>query len=97
MLGSVTLTGVSILIKNQLLPGNNLSRIGWLLLGSGFILMEILLFGQGTLLWMEKGFIAFYYEILFAVTALLPIAIFIVLIGFTPDHQKEFKLHSLCI
>lgn len=47
---------------------------------AGFILVEIVLFLQGTLLWMGKGFIDFYYPLLFLVSVLLPLGLLVVTI-----------------
>lgn len=82
MLGSVTLTLVAILLKQNVLPSDRTSRAGWLLLSSGFLLKEILLFGQGTLLWMKLGFMPYYHEILLGATALLPLALIVIVAGF---------------
>ncbi len=81
-LGAITLTGVSLLLKGGILPQNTSARAGWLLLLVAFILSELVLFGQGTLLWLRQGFVEYYYEILFGVTALFPIALTILLAGF---------------
>lgn len=88
MLGSVTFTGVAILLKYKLLPQNSLSKAGWLILGLGFVSTELLLFGQGTLLWMRKGFINYYYEIILAATLLLPAGLATILAGY---RRCDFK------
>ncbi|MEM8968940.1 MAG: hypothetical protein AAGE93_21160 [Bacteroidota bacterium] len=81
-LGAITLTAVSLLLKSGLLPRNTSARAGWLLLLAAFILSELILFGQGTLLWLRQGFVAYYYEILFGVTALFPISLTIILLSY---------------
>lgn len=88
MLGSVTFTGVAILLKYNLLPRNATSKAGWLILAAGFVSTELLLFGQGTLLWMKKGFINYYYEIILAATVLLPAGLATILAGFK---RKDLK------
>ena len=88
MLGSVTFTGVAILVKYKLLPLNTTSKAGWLILAAGFISTELLLFGQGTLLWMRKGFINYYYEIILAATLLLPAGLATILAGY---RKLDFK------
>ena len=82
-LGAITLTGASLLLKHKLLPTHATARAGWVLLLAAFLLSEFILFGQGTLLWLRQGFVDYYYEILFGVTALFPIALTIILAGFT--------------
>lgn len=47
---------------------------------TGFILVELLLIIQGTLLWMGRGFIPFYHLVLFALTLFLPIGLLIIFI-----------------
>jgi hypothetical protein len=47
---------------------------------AGFILSELLLFSQGTMFWMQLGFIPYYYLTLFSVSALIPIGLLLVLI-----------------
>jgi hypothetical protein len=50
-------------------------RIGIISFVAGFILVELILFVQGTMLWMGKGFISFYYPILFLISVLLPLGL----------------------
>ena len=45
----------------------------------GFILSEVVLFLQGTMFWGAMGFMPYYYELLFGVSALLPIGLFFIL------------------
>ena len=81
-LGAITLTGVSLLLKHHLLPTHATARAGWTLLLVAFLLSELILFGQGTLLWLRQGFVTYYYEILFGVTVLFPMALTIILASF---------------
>ncbi len=81
MLGSVTFTLVAIMLNENFLANNKLTRFGWGLFSIAFILKELALFLQGTLLWLKKGFIPHYHEIILVVTALLPIALLSVIIG----------------
>lgn len=81
-LGAITLTGGALLLKHHLLPTHALARSGWLLLLVAFVLTEIALFGQGTLLWMRKGFVTYYSEIMVITSALFPVAIAIIAMGF---------------
>ena len=80
-LGSISFSLVAILLKENILAQNHITHKGWKIFAVGFILKEILLFGQGTLLWLKKGFLPYYHELILGVTALLPLALFIVLIG----------------
>ncbi len=91
MLGSITFTAAAILLKNDLLPQNKLAKSGWIILAIGFIVTELLLFGQGTLLWMRKGFISYYYEILLGATLFLPLGLLTILSGY---HYKKLTIQS---
>lgn len=82
MLGSITFTISSLLIYEGVLPFNKTARYGWIILALGFVLTELILFGQGSLFWMNAGFIPGYYEILFAASTLLPIGIAIILLSY---------------
>lgn len=92
MLGSVTFTLAAILSKHSVLPSNRTSKAGWLLLSIGFLLKEILLFGQGTLLWMEQGFAPYYHETLFGVTALLPLALIVIISGYRNQNINKLNI-----
>ena len=81
MLGSVSLPLIAILLKENILAQNYITQKGWKLFTVGFILKSLILFGQGTLLWLKRGFLPYYYELILGVTALLPAALLIVLIG----------------
>lgn len=82
VLGSVTLTLVGILLERGLLPASGVSKRGWQLLLTAFILTELLLMGQGLLIWMQLGFMPHYHLILFLVSALFPLALMLVVSGF---------------
>jgi hypothetical protein len=82
VVGSVTLSVAGILLQRGLLPSDGITGIGWQLLLAAFILTEILLMGQGLLLWFEVGFIPNYHLFLFAASALFPIALSVILSGF---------------
>lgn len=55
------------------------TRTGWTFLLSGFALSEILLFAQGTLIWLQLGFMEDYHLYLFLASALFPIGLGILL------------------
>jgi mono/diheme cytochrome c family protein len=81
MLGSITFTMASLLMLEQHLPTHRAMKWGWLLLVVAFTLTELLLFGQGTLLWMMGRFIPYYYEMLFGAALLFPLALLTLLGG----------------
>jgi len=82
VIGSVTLSVAGILLQRGLLPSDGITGIGWQLLLAAFILTEILLMGQGLLLWLEVGFIPNYHLFLFAASGLFPVALSVILSGF---------------
>ncbi len=51
------------------------AKIGLVLLLAGIILTELLLFGQGTMLWVGVGFIPAYYEVIFGASVLIPVGV----------------------
>ncbi len=85
MLGSITFTVSALLMQQGLIPTSKIAKTGWIILASGFLLTEFILFGQGTLLWMEAGFIPKYYEILFGASILLPLGIALIIVPFIPE------------
>ncbi len=56
-----------------------LAKRGIQLFALAFITTEVLLFLQGTLFWANLGLLPYYYELLFAFTALLPISVALLL------------------
>ena len=87
-LGSITFSIAGVLLEKRLLPINKRAMAGWGVLGIGFILTEILLFGQGTMLWMKMGFIGKYHEILFFLTVLLPAGLILIIWSFRGSQSK---------
>lgn len=86
LLGAVTGFLLSYVISHRLLPTETrLFRLGLWSIGIGFALSEGLLFLQGTLLWGAKGFLPFYYEGIFGVSALIPIGVALLLLGGMPQ------------
>lgn len=79
MLGSFTLTIISLLIFFGALSTGLTARWGYWLLMIGFLSTEFFLFGQGLALWAGWGFISYYYEIMVGSTLLLPIAISLII------------------
>ena len=57
------------------------AKIGIRVFIVGFVLSEAVLFLQGTMFWGAMGFMPFYYELLFGVSALLPIGLFLIITG----------------
>lgn len=89
MLGGFTFTLCYSLLRQGLISQTNLSKNGWILVAIGFLTMEVLLFGQGLLLWMQRGFIIGFHDALFATSLLLPIGIFLILMNCKPSKHVE--------
>lgn len=75
MLGGISLGLAAIAIQKGWLPIGSLSKWGWILLSIGFLLSEFLLLGQGTLLWLQAGFMPHYYMLLFLASLLFPLGL----------------------
>ncbi|HMQ46497.1 MAG TPA: hypothetical protein PKA70_03530 [Saprospiraceae bacterium] len=89
LLGAVTGFLLSYIISHGLLPGRHrLFRLGLWSIGLGFALSEGILFLQGTLLWGAKGFLPYYYEGIFSVSALIPFGVALLLVGVFFDWKK---------
>ena len=79
LLGSATFALGANALKNNILPNGLWSKWGWLTLIVGFLLSELLLFGQGSLIWAKLGFIPHYHLLLFLSSILFPIGLLMVL------------------
>lgn len=72
---------VLILHQKQLTVQVRTSQWGIGLMIAGFLLSELLLFLQGTMLWGAKGFLPYYYEMLFVSSLLIPLGILVFLMA----------------
>ena len=61
--------------ENIILLKNKMAKAGLLFLLAGIILSELILFGQGVLLWSQVGFLPAYYILIFGVSVLMPAGI----------------------
>lgn len=68
------------LVRGWFISTSRMARVGLSLFTAGMLLMEAVLFLQGLLFWIGWGMIPGYYVILFGVSMLLPVGIFILLI-----------------
>lgn len=76
MLGALS-TFLLALINYYLHLPNKIGKQGIYIFVTGFILSEVFLALQGLMFWAAIGFIPYYYEILFAVSMLMPVGIII--------------------
>lgn len=60
---------------------NVLSGSGWVIVFVAFVVTELLLFGQGTLVWFGYGYLSKYHEAIFISSILFPAGILLALIG----------------
>lgn len=84
LLGAISFSLFAFATRHQLLQVHNFrARTGMIILVTGFILSELLLFLQGTMLWATIGFLPYYYECLFGLSVLLPLGVLVFITGQT--------------
>ncbi|MFK7773586.1 MAG: hypothetical protein AB8F94_15660 [Saprospiraceae bacterium] len=80
LIGMVTLFLFGFAAQMKLIRLDNLlGKIGIRVFIVGFILSEAVLFLQGTMFWGAMGFMPYYYELLFGVSAMLPFGLFLII------------------
>jgi hypothetical protein len=89
MLGAISLILSFIAISHRIFSYDKLAKLAWIGLVTAFVLSEILLFGQGLMLWLALGFLPQYHLILAIVSALFPISILLLTFSMT-----RFKVSS---
>ncbi|MAN86115.1 MAG: cytochrome C [Algoriphagus sp.] len=75
MLGAMTFGIGGLALEEGRLPATLSSKIGWSLILGGFLGTELLLFGQGTMVWMQWGYLSWYHLGLFVFSALFPLGL----------------------
>lgn len=81
-LGIITGFLFGVLLQNNLLPGKiYLLKIGIKYFFFGYILTELLLFGQGIFYYLEKGLLFGYYEIIFGASIFIVAGLSLILIS----------------
>lgn len=81
MLGMFTLIAAGLLGKYKIFLKNRASILGWKLFFVSFVFTEVLLFGQGTLLWAGLGFISDFHHFMFWGSVLFPLGMGLVVVG----------------
>ena len=81
MLGSITFGIGAFALKNNWLGTGRFSGLGWHFLALAFLASEILLLGQGTLLWAKLGFIPHFHLILFIASSFFPLGLLLIWVG----------------
>ncbi|GAA0879837.1 hypothetical protein GCM10009119_28060 [Algoriphagus jejuensis] len=94
LLGVMSFGVFGLAVQKDWLPNHLLTRLGLWFLIAGFSFSELLLFGQGTLVWMQLGFLEHYHVCLFLASGLLPIGLGLLMIQvftFKIPLQKPIK------
>ena len=81
LLGAMSFGLAGLAMAEGRFPLNQLSKIGWGLVSLGFIGTELLLFGQGTLVWLQLGFLSWYHLGLFIFSFLIPLGLVLTLVS----------------
>jgi len=76
MMGTFTLVAVALLHKNLYKKTERIGLTAWLIYFIGFVITELMLFGQGTLLWAKLGFLPDFYYYLLIFSLLFPLSLF---------------------
>ncbi len=92
LLGAMTMGVSAVAIARGWIDEQPISRLGWILLISGFVITEILLFLQGTLIWLKMGFLPEYNFWLFLASCLFPLSLAFLLAGL---RSNEFSNQSI--
>lgn len=92
LLGAMTMGVSAVAIARGWISEQPISRLGWILLISGFVMTEILLFLQGTLIWLKMGFLPEYNLWLFLASCLFPLSIAFLIAGL---RSNEFSNQSI--
>ncbi len=69
----------------------SVARTGIVFFVAGFLLSELLLFLQGTLLWAQIGFMPWYYELLFGASLLIPFGVLLLLLTRAEEKQERVR------
>lgn len=91
MLGSVSAFIIGLLLQKGMISTSSMTgRVGsWIFLVS-FIIMELQLFIQGLLLWLNRGFLSYYYETILLFTLIFTVGIFVLLVDIA-GRKKPLK------
>lgn len=95
MLGTFTLIAAGLLGNAFNIGTGKLASTGWKFFFAGFITTELLMFLQGTMLWMRLGFIPHFHHFMFWTSALLPLGILLVFVDYLFKNQSTKFSHFL--
>jgi hypothetical protein len=92
LLGAITFGIRGIALKERILPNNAMAKIGWALLGLGFVISELLLFVEGGLNWTKLGSIPFYLDLIFYASAFFPIGLGMIFVSFWVEKTADLTV-----
>jgi mono/diheme cytochrome c family protein len=91
LLGGMSLGIAGLAMAEGRIPSSFSSRIGWVLVSLAFVGTEILLFGQGTLVWLQWGYLSWYHMGMFVLSVLFPLGLSLALFSlFTTNYSTHF-------
>jgi mono/diheme cytochrome c family protein len=91
LLGGMSLGIAGLAMAEGRIPSSFSSRIGWVLVSLAFVGNEILLFGQGTLVWLQWGYLSWYHMGMFVLSVLFPLGLSLALFSlFTTNYSTHF-------
>ncbi len=92
LLGSISSALFAFAIYNQwLLPSKRIVQYGLIAFLAGVVTSESILFLQGTMLWAGMGFFKWYYEIILAVSVLIPVSCTMLIFGIIHNQASHVK------
>jgi len=95
-LGSISLTVIALLVTVGLLPASRRAVVGYGCLVVAFLSTELLLFGQGLLLWLGLGYRPLYYESLLGSSLLFPLGLVCIVTAFSPRaYSRKLQTSTL--
>ncbi|GAB2499055.1 c-type cytochrome [Algoriphagus taiwanensis] len=75
LLGAMSFGITGLAIAERRIPQTLLTKIAWNLVAIAFLGTELLLFGQGTMVWFKLGYLSWYHLGLFLLSILFPIGL----------------------
>lgn len=98
LLGAMSFGLVGLAMAEGRIQVSFFSKIGWVLVATAFVGTEIMLFGQGTLVWLQLGFLSWYHLGLFILSILFPIGLALSLVSLyanKPDPKSTLEFPSI--
>ncbi len=95
MLGTFTFMAAGLMGSAGYLTNSKISRIGWGIFFIGFLITELLMFVQGTMLWMRMGFMPWFHQLMFYFSSLFPFGLLLVVWAQFFQSRKPAFYHSV--